>query len=78
MTKFGLFGIDDIMCSGMRNSENSLQAPHHVVSVCSHRFFQPNWSPESKTGYQKQSIGTVSGSLVLNLSLDNLFWVSIL
>jgi hypothetical protein len=56
----------------------TLRTLHHVVSVCSHRFFQPNRSPESKTEYQKQSIGTVSGSPALNLSLDDFFWVSIL
>ena len=56
----------------------TLQAPHYMVSVWSHRFFQPNWSPELKIGYQKQLIGTISRSLVLNLSLDDLFWVSIL
>jgi hypothetical protein len=49
----------------------------HVVSVCSLRFFRPNRSPESKTEYQKQSIGTVSESPALNLSWDNLFWSQI-
>jgi hypothetical protein len=54
-------------------SRGDLAALCHIVSVCSHRFFQPNQSPELKTGYQKQLIGTVSGSPALNLSLDNLF-----
>ena len=56
----------------------TLQTLYHVVSLCSHRFFQPNRSPELKTGDQKQSIGTTFGSPALNLSLDDLFWVSIL
>ena len=45
----------------------------HVVSICSYRFFHPNQSPESKIGYQKQSIGTISGSSALKLSWDDLF-----
>ena len=64
-----------------------VRAPYHCHVVTSQPsvtwflcaltdFFQPNQSPELKTGYQKQLIGTVSGSPALNLSLDNLFWVS--
>ena len=51
----------------------SLQTLCYVVSICSHRFFQSNQSPESKIGYQKQLIGTVSGSPALKLSWDDLF-----
>ena len=45
----------------------------HGFYVLSQIFVWPNWGLESKTGYQKQSIGTVSGSPALNLSWDDFF-----
>jgi len=50
----------------------------HMVSLSSHRFFQPNQRPGSDSDDQNKSIGGVSKSHALNLPLDNLFFITFL
>jgi len=50
----------------------------HMVSLSSHRFFQPNQRPGSDSDDQNKSIGGVSKSHALNLPLDDLFFITFL
>ena len=60
----GLFGMDDIMCSGIATAH----ALHHVVAISSHGFLPDNQKPGSDSDHQKQSIYTIFISRALNLS----------